>query len=146
MPISEQRLRFRLSASAQLLAVILATCAIGFGANTVTLSGKVTGGSGKHTIYVALWDEHNFLHKPVQQIRIAAGTTPDFHFNVPPGRWALSAYEDKNENGKLDMGLFGPSEPSGFWHPFHAWRKPRFSDVAVQVDYEIDGIEIKLGR
>ena len=144
MPISEQRLPFL--ACIRVAAAIFAACLLAAGANTVTLSGKVTGGSGKHTIYVALWDGQNFLGKPVQQIRIASGTTPDFHFDVPPGRWALSAYEDKNENGKLDMGMFGPSEPSGFWHPFHAWRKPRFSDVAVQIDHDTSGIEIKLGR
>lgn len=144
IPMSEQRPPFSLCI--RVAAVILAVGLLTAGANTVPLSGKVTGGSGKHTIYIALWDEHSFLNKPVQQIRITPGASPDFRFDVTPGRWALSAFEDKNEDGVLDMGLFGPTEPSGFWHAFHAWRKPRFNDVAVQIDRDVSGIEIKLGR
>lgn len=114
--------------------------------NTVSLSGRVTGGSGKHAIYVALWSGNGFLKHPVQQVRIAPGAEPDFHFQIAMGRWALSAFEDQNDNGTLDMGFFGPKEPSGFWRPFHAWRKPRFDDVADQVDRDTAGIEIKLGK
>ena len=113
---------------------------------TITLSGQVLGASGHHAVYVALWDASGFLTHPVQQARIDPPNTPSFHFQVPPGRWALSAYEDANGNGRLDMGMLGPKEPSGFWHPFHAWRKPRFDDVAVQVDRDTSGADIKLGR
>ena len=108
------------------------------------LSGKVAGGSGKHTIHVALWDADGFLGHPVVEVRIAAGAVTDFHFDVKRGRWALSAYEDVNENGRLDMGMFGPKEPSGFWRAFHAWRKPRFEDVAVEVAGDTAGIEIRV--
>jgi hypothetical protein len=44
----------------------------------------------------------------------------------------------------LDMGRFGPKEPSGMWRPFHAWRKPRFDDVATLVDRPVGGVDIKL--
>ena len=111
---------------------------------TVELSGKVTGGSGKHTIHVAVWNEAGFLAHPVEEVRIAPGAATEFHFDVKRGRWALSAYEDVNENAKLDMGLFGPKEPSGFWRPFHAWRKPRFDDVALEVERDTSGIEIRV--
>ncbi|HKF50003.1 MAG TPA: DUF2141 domain-containing protein [Terracidiphilus sp.] len=113
---------------------------------TITLSGQVAGATGKHTVYVALWDAAGFLTHPVQQVRFDPPNTPAFHFQVQPGRWALSAYEDSNGNGVLDMGMFGPKEPSGFWHPFHAWRKPRFDDVAVQIDHDTTGADIKLDR
>ncbi len=112
----------------------------------IVLSGKVVGGSGKHAIYVALWNTQDFLKKPVQQIRIEPQVAPDFRFQVPSGWWALSAFEDKNDNGVLDMGMFGPKEPSGFWRPFHAWRKPRFADVATQFDRDKTEVEIKLGK
>jgi uncharacterized protein (DUF2141 family) len=111
---------------------------------TFNLSGKVLNASGAHSIYVALWDEAHFLGQPVQQIRIAPGAPLVFQFSVPPGHWALSAYEDMNNNGILDMGLFGPKEPSGFWHPFHAWRKPRFADVSVLIDRDMRSIDISL--
>jgi uncharacterized protein (DUF2141 family) len=114
------------------------------GGDTIALSGKVVGGSGKHTIHVALWDASGFLEKPVQEIRIEPGAVGDFRFEVKRGKWALSAYEDVNENGKLDMGMFGPKEPSGFWRAFHAWRKPRFEDVATEVGKDTAAIEIRL--
>ncbi len=111
---------------------------------SVAISGTVAGASGKHAIYVALWDKHGYLVKPVQGIRIAAGTSATFQFRVPPGQWALSAFEDRNDNGILDSGVFGPKEPSGFWRDFHAWRKPRFDDVSSRYDKDTSGIEIRL--
>lgn len=116
------------------------------GVDTFSLSGKVTGGSGKHVMHVALWDAAGFLKHPVREIRIEPGDPTDFHFDVPPGRWALTAFEDLNDNGKLDMGMFGPKEPNGFWRPFHAWRKPRFDDVASVIDREAVGIELRLSK
>lgn len=110
----------------------------------VTLSGRVIGASGRHIIYVALWNENGFLKTPVQRIRIDPQQTPAFQFQIPPGRWALSAFEDENANGVLDMGAFGPKEPSGFWRPFHAWRKPRFDDVAAEINQNTSNADIKL--
>ena len=95
-------------------------------------------------VYVALWDASGFLDRPVRQIKLAPGADRSFHFDVVPGRWALSAFEDRNANGVLDMGLFGPKEPSGFWRPFHAWRKPRFDDVAAQIDRDVSGADVTL--
>jgi uncharacterized protein (DUF2141 family) len=110
----------------------------------VQLSGKVVGGSGHHAVYVALWSADGFLEKPAQSARFAVGVEPAFHFEVPPGRWALSAYEDQNDNGTLDMGFFGPKEPSGFWQPFHHWRKPRFDDVAFDAQRDLPGISLTI--
>lgn len=111
---------------------------------TITLSGTVSGASGKHPVYVALWDAAGFLGKPVQQIRIDPGAPAEFRFRIAPGDWALSAFEDKNGNGVLDMGAFGPKEPSGFWRAFHGWRTPRFGDVSSRYDKDTPGIEIQL--
>lgn len=110
------------------------------------LSGQVANASGKYPVYVALWDADTFLRKPVRQIRIDPPAAPRFQFHVPAGRWALSAFEDRNANGVLDMGFFGPREPSGFWRPFHQWRKPRFDDVAAQIDRDTPDAEISLGK
>jgi len=110
----------------------------------VNLSGRVSGGSGKHVILVALWDEGGFLKRPIQQVRIEQKAEPQFQFQIPNGRWALSAFEDENDNGILDMGVFGPKEPTGFWRPFHRWRKPHFEDVAAQIDRNTTDADIKL--
>jgi uncharacterized protein (DUF2141 family) len=110
----------------------------------LTVSGRVLGASDKHAVYVALWNGDAFLDKPVSQIKLPTGSDRTFRFQVAPGRWAVSAFEDRNDNGVLDMGLFGPKEPSGFWRPFHAWRKPRFDDVASQIDHDVPDADVTL--
>lgn len=128
--------------------VLLFTLALGSSAHAdparVSLAGRVNGASGKHAIYVALWQSDGFLQKPVRQIRIAPGAEAAFGFQLSAGRWALSAFEDRNDNGVLDMGLFGPKEPSGFWRPFTAWRRPKFEDVAVLVTRDTANANIAL--
>jgi uncharacterized protein (DUF2141 family) len=131
------------------VAVCLTFAAVAASADTkatqaITISGRVLGASGKHPVHVALWDAGSFLERPVQEAQIAAGSEMHFQFTVRPSRWALSAFEDLNENGVLDMGLFGPKEPSGFWRPFSGWRKPRFDDVATVCDSNVSEADINL--
>jgi uncharacterized protein (DUF2141 family) len=111
---------------------------------TIRLSGRILGSSGKSAVYVALWQAGNYLKRPVQQGRIEPGAELVFHFDVPPGRWAVSAFEDRNGNGILDMGLFGPKEPSGFWRSFTGWHKPRFDEVASLVERDTTNADITL--
>lgn len=111
---------------------------------TFKLSGRVVGGSGKSVIYVALWQADGFLARPAQTRRIAIGDEPSFHFDVPAGRWAISAFEDRNGNGTLDMGTYGPEEPSGFWRPFDAPRKPEFGDVDSLINRDVTSANVTL--
>lgn len=71
------------------------------------------------------------------------GAPFEYSFNVGPGRCAVSAFEDRNGNGVLDMSVFGPKEPSRFWRPFHGWRKPQFTDVAVSVNADVLAADIE---
>lgn len=127
-------------------AALLATIAAGRGAaeQTFRLSGRLLGASGKSVLYVALWQTDGFLKRPAQQIRIEPGAERVFHFEVPAGRWAVSAFEDRNGNGILDMGFFGPKEPSGFWRAFSGHRKPRFDEVASVVASDISDADVVL--
>jgi len=111
---------------------------------TFRLSGRVSGASGKKVVYVALWQADGFLQTPVHQIRIEPGAPLVFQFDVPAGRWALSAFEDRNGNGVLDMGWFGPKEPSGFWRAFSGHHTPRFDEVASQVERDTANANITL--
>lgn len=125
-----------LPASLIIAAALLVTiCARQHGgtAQTLQLSGRLLGASRNSALYAALWQADGFLKRPVQQIRIEPGAERAFRFEVPAGRWAVSAFEDQNGNGILDMGFFGPKEPSGFWRAFNGHRKPRFDDVASVV-------------
>lgn len=111
---------------------------------TVPIDGHVANASGKHVVHVALWTADNFLDKPTRELTIPPGGALRFHFDVAPGRWVVSAYEDKNDNGTLDVGMFGPKEPQGFWRPFKAWRKPRFTDVDRNVGEAIPDAVVTL--
>jgi uncharacterized protein (DUF2141 family) len=111
---------------------------------TCKLSGRILGASGKKVVYVALWRSDDFLKTPIQQTRIQPGADLNFAFTVPPGRWAISAFEDRNGNGILDMGVFGPREPSGFWHTFNGWHKPQFEEVASTVQADTLNADITL--
>ena len=111
---------------------------------SVTIAGKVLGWSGSHTLRLALWRADHFLEKPFQTVSIPAGRPAEFSLSASPGEWAVSAYEDVNENGTLDMGLFGPKEPMGFWRAFTAHRKPTFKDVSMVVERDLTNVEIRL--
>lgn len=111
---------------------------------TVRISGHLIGWSGTHTAHVALWNDSTFLKTPVREITLAARGDSAYTFEVPAGKWALSAYEDRNENGKLDMGLLGPKEPAGFWRAFHGWHKPWFRNVAVDVRADVTDANVTI--
>jgi uncharacterized protein (DUF2141 family) len=55
-------------------------------------------------------------------------------FDVPPGMYAISCFQDLNGNGELDMGLFGPVEPWGMYRV-----KPTFKPVFAKEAYKING-------
>jgi uncharacterized protein (DUF2141 family) len=112
----------------------------------VTISGRVAGASGTHPISVALWRADHFLEYPFKGTTIRPGRPAEFSFSVPPGDWALSAFEDLNDNGVLDVGMFGPKEPNGFWRPFTGRRKPAFKEVAFAVTRDTSAIEIQLKK
>ncbi len=140
----QSRFLFHLLLVASIMALVCGAAAQTPAPQTIAISGKILGASGKHPVYVALWDEAGFLRKPVQQLRIDPQQPVEFQFHVPPGAWALSAFEDENEDGILNMGVFGPKEPSGFWRAFHQWRKPRFADVASTLNQDTPNADIQL--
>ena len=110
----------------------------------IHISGRVLGASNAHTVYVMLLDSAGFEKQPVRQLLLQPDSVYSYSFSITPGRWAVSAFEDLNGNGILDMGFFGPKEPSGFWRPFHAKRKPRFDDVVSQIGHTISDADVKL--
>ena len=110
----------------------------------VILSGQVQGSSGQHPVYVALWSAEGFLDRPAQQLRLEPDAGVGFRFEVAPGKWALSAFEDLNGNGVLDMGWFGPKEPNGFWRPFAGGHKPSFEEVEMLVAHDTPDANIRL--
>ena len=62
--------------------------------------------------------------------------------NVEPGRYALSAFHDRNGNGKLDRGTLGiPKEPYGFSHEARGVMGPPSFDAAA-LEVPADGLAL----
>jgi uncharacterized protein (DUF2141 family) len=55
--------------------------------------------------------------------------------DIPPGSYAIEAFQDINANGKMDMSLVGlPLEPFGFSRDAQPhFRKPHFSKVSFAI-------------
>ncbi len=105
---------------------------------TVTVDGiQTTDGA----ILAGLFDSAaSFPQKYVQgQSSVAKTPSVTLTFeNVAPGRYAMSAFHDRNGNGKLDTGAFGiPTEPLGFSRGARAiMGPPSFADAAFDVPAE----------
>lgn len=67
----------------------------------------------------------SFLKEALISKKIASDSMQlTFYFDLPQGNYAITIYQDINNNGKLDFGVFHiPKEPIGFGNNF----KPRFS-------------------
>ena len=81
---------------------------------------------GKGSVNAAIWtDQKTFFKTPMLSETIKADQDSiQFVFKLKPGEYAISAYQDLNNNKKLDQGLFGiPKEPVAFGNDF----KPKFS-------------------
>ena len=65
-----------------------------------------------------------------------AGTMRFVVADLAPGRYALSAFHDENDNGELDTNVLGiPSEGYGFGNDASAaFGPPKFEAAAVDVD------------
>lgn len=114
-----------------------------------TIRGTIKGCSGEHPIRIALIGKDFFENqKPLQGIIRKPSQVKDgkvtYEFRVEPGDYGVTAFEDEDENGKLEMGMFGPSEPSQFYRKFTAWRAPRFEDVRFTVKADVKGADIEL--
>ena len=121
--------------SRPILSALLLLCAASASAGTVEV--HVTGVSAKGAVKVAVCDKERFLKQcaysgsaPAQ-----AGETTVTVTGVPPGKWAVLAYQDENGNGELDRNFRGmPKEPYGFRRDARGkFGPPTFEDAAIEV-------------
>jgi len=103
----------------------------------VELSGTEPG---EGTVRVNLYaSEESFLEQEDAQaaVDVPADGAPVVIFeDLAPGTYAVVAYYDVNQNGKLDRGLFGvPLEPIGFSNgAVPVLSAPDFEETAVTVE------------
>lgn len=107
---------------------------------------SVVGGRGK--VNVAVCDKERFLKDCLYsgsapaQANDTVVTVP----NVPKGTWAVLAYQDENQNDKLDRNLIGiPSENYGFSRDARGrFGPPDYEAAAIEVGDELTIAKIKL--
>lgn len=106
---------------------------------TVEVAGAAAAAGG--SLSVGLFDAASAASFPKtpsagQRVAIAASGAATVVFrDLPPGRYAVSAFLDQNGNQQLDRGLFGiPKEPYGFSRDARgAGGPPEFRDAAFEV-------------
>jgi uncharacterized protein (DUF2141 family) len=118
-------------------------------ASAATVEVHVTGVAGaKGQVSVAVCDRARFLKECVYSASIPAqaGENVLKVSGVPPGRWAVLAYQDENGNGQLDRKLFGiPSENYGFSRDARGrFGPPSFDEAAIEVKDDPTVATVKL--
>ena len=139
--------------SLKMLAAVLLSCST----MTATMAGDLTvsvSGAKSDTGFIvgALFDsEKSFLNRPaaLASFRIKA-TTGEIGFaikNLPAGKYAVAAFHDVNDNGKLDAGQDGqPTEMYGLSNGAHgAFGPPTFAEAAFEIGNQSKTISIELG-
>lgn len=90
-------------------------------------------------VYIAIYAANpsaRWRDKPVKQLQVALDESSPMNLNtdLPPGRYALRAFVDRNGNGELDLHQGGkPSEPFAFSRAAGAANSLRFHAAVVEV-------------
>lgn len=91
-------------------------------------------------------DKSDWLKSPFQKISLSTGdSSGEVSFEVPYGKYAISIYQDINENGKLDQNFLGiPKEPIGFGNNHKPLGKPDFESALIEHNSTSEPEAVKL--
>ncbi|WEF32349.1 DUF2141 domain-containing protein [Pseudoduganella chitinolytica] len=121
-------------------AIVLASALAATPAHAASIEVRVSAVGPKGKVNVAVCDRERFLKECAYSASVAPqpGTTTVTVPNIPPGTWAVLAYQDENGNGKLDRNLLGiPSESYGFSRDAAGrFGPPTFEQAAIEVGEE----------
>ena len=127
---------------------LLAAAAAGAETLTVTVTG-VRSPNG--TVRAAIYDsEANFLDaakaRAAASAEAAAGEVRIVVENLPAGRYAVAAFHDENDNGKLDRDSLNiPTEGYGFSNDARGrFGPPKFGQAAFQLGDSSHAITLAL--
>jgi uncharacterized protein (DUF2141 family) len=92
---------------------------------------------GRGMIVVDIYNsKESFFKDPFASATVKpCSTTVEISFNIPEGEYAVAGYQDLNDNGILDKGLFNiPREPYGLSNNFRPkWSAPKYDDCKLKV-------------
>lgn len=133
---------------------LLCACGIllGGAAQAATLTVTVSNiGSSEGQVRIAIYNKANWLQEPAfaHILKVAehvADGAISATFEVPSGEYAVAAYHDENDNGKLDRSFVGmPKEPAGFSNGVvPRFGPPKYEDAAFAVGDEDATARIEL--
>lgn len=91
-------------------------------------------------------DPASWLENPFKTATLTTDTdVKTTSFSIPLGEYAISVYQDTNDNGKLDSNFLGiPKEPIGFGNNYKPLGKPKFASAAVTLTATSPPQEIEL--
>ncbi len=120
---------------------VLLSCALllaALPASAATVEVRVTNvAAGKGKLNVAVCDRERFLKQCAYSASAPAkaGENVVVLRDIPPGTWAVLAYQDENENNELDRNFIGiPKENYGFSRDAAGrFGPPGFEDAAIEV-------------
>ncbi|QGZ40975.1 uncharacterized protein (DUF2141 family) [Pseudoduganella flava] len=130
-----------------LLSAAALCCAALQPASAATIEVNVANVAGKGKVSVAVCDREHFLKQCAHNASVPAqaGSTTVTVADVPAGTWAILAYEDANDNGKLDRTLGIPTENWGMSRDAKAnFGPPKFDNAAIEVKDDKMVVPIKL--
>ena len=129
-----------------LLLSLLANAAPGIGGTIEVTVADIRSSQGR--VHVDVCPEASFLKACPWTAVLPAqrGTMTILVRGVPPGRYAVQAFQDANANGELDQGIFGiPKEGVGFSNDAMARLvRPKFTVAAFDHGSEPQRIAVKL--
>jgi uncharacterized protein (DUF2141 family) len=106
-------------------------------ASAATVEVRISNVGAQGKVSVAVCDRERFLKQCVFNASVPAqpGETVVSLKDIPPGTWAVLAYQDANENGKLDRNFLGiPSENYGFSRDAASrFGPPGFDEAAIEL-------------
>lgn len=95
----------------------------------------------KGKLFVAVYDESSFLKQPVYGsiVKVDAAEITVELDSVMPGTYAVSIFQDENDNNKLDTGAYGiPTEKMGFSNNAKMqYGPPKFSDCKFSIEEDM---------
>ncbi|TVQ88654.1 MAG: DUF2141 domain-containing protein [Bacteroidetes bacterium] len=130
--------------------LIILVLLLSISSNSYQLEVKVENiKSQQGIVKVCIFDnEKDFFGKALKCIEVRPGANNNVTVrfkDLPPGTYAVVAYHDINENGRLDRNFLGiPSEPYAFSNnPSTLFGPPSFSRAAFELKRSVT-IRIKL--
>lgn len=126
--------------------ILLLTASESFSQGTLEIKiANVQKNSGK--VVVEIYNsESSWLKTPFRKAVLATNQeVQSASFQVPYDKYAISIYQDVNDNGKLDSGIFSiPKEPIGFGNNYKPFGRPKFTSAAIDFKATSKPQEIKL--